>query len=461
MRLTDDDSGGAATTPAAAVPNDDARSHTVRPPSPAVSSATAGVAALTTTQQQQQQQKKIPQDFEFGRILGEGSYSTVILAKERSTGREFAVKMLDKRHIIKEKKTKYVQIEKDVLNRVSHPFIVRLFYTFQTQSSLYFVLECAHNGDLLTMLRRRLFGLEASRFYASEIIVGVEYLHSQNIIHRDLKPENVLIDSAFHIRLADFGSAKILENGRVEGGNPEGVTNASKRNSFVGTAEYCSPELLNDRAAGFQSDIWAIGCILFQLISGSPPFKAGNEYQTFQKIIKLDYAFPPSFPEDARAAVASILVLEPQSRPTIPQLKAAAFFSGVVWERMDLQTPPVPPLKPGQSDEPIEDFHSSVEGLELVGLRESTDRDLAYPYEVRSDPPPPMDEKFGRVISDPGAASASGSAPALPVDPQAEREKALLRQKTSPLISLVSPTELIVLAGSVYKKRVCLRRFFL
>jgi hypothetical protein len=133
--------------------------------------------------------KRTPKDFTFGRVIGEGSYSTVIYAKEVATDAEFAVKILDKRHIIKEKKVKYVQIEKEVLNKVSHPFIVRLFYTFQSTNSLYFVLEYASNGDLLTLLRKMSFDLSAVRFYMAEIVKGIEYLHSQQIIHRDLKPE--------------------------------------------------------------------------------------------------------------------------------------------------------------------------------------------------------------------------------------------------------------------------------
>ncbi|CAG8541732.1 10144_t:CDS:2, partial [Scutellospora calospora] len=98
--------------------------------------------------------KKGVNDFEFGKTLGEGSYSTVVFAIDRSSRREYAVKILEKKHIIKEKKVKYVNIEKNTLNKMNHPGIVRLYYTFQDQNSLYFVLDHAKNGELLTFIKK-------------------------------------------------------------------------------------------------------------------------------------------------------------------------------------------------------------------------------------------------------------------------------------------------------------------
>ena len=155
--------------------------------------------------------KKGVKDFNFGRTLGEGSYSTVMAATDRTTNREYAIKVLDKRHIIKEKKIKYVNIEKDALNRLTdHPGVVRLYYTFQDMSALYYVLDLASGGELLGVLKRMsTFNEECARFYSAQILDTVDYMHARGVIHRDLKPENVLLDDQRHVKITDFGTAKI------------------------------------------------------------------------------------------------------------------------------------------------------------------------------------------------------------------------------------------------------------
>ncbi|KAF7846552.1 hypothetical protein BT93_L4168 [Corymbia citriodora subsp. variegata] len=283
--------------------------------------------------------KKGVKDFNFGRTLGEGSYSTVLAATDRQTHREYAVKVLDKRHIIKEKKVKYVNIEKDALNRLTeHPGIVRLYYTFQDERSLYFVLDLANAGELLGVLKRMTtFDEECTRFYAAQILDSIAYMHSRGIIHRDLKPENVLLDEQMHTKITDFGTAKILDlkrshDGGTGGdavGDPLDGVEQERANSFVGTAEYVSPELLTDKNACKASDLWAFGCIVYQLLAGRPPFKASNEYQTFQKIVALDYAFPLGFPPVARDLIERLLVLDPAKRLPIDHIKSHPFFDGI------------------------------------------------------------------------------------------------------------------------------------
>lgn len=289
--------------------------------------------------------KKGVKDFQFGRTLGEGSYSTVIAATDRQTGKEYAIKVLDKRHIIKEKKVKYVNIEKDTLNRLTdHPGVVRLYYTFQDEQSLYFVLDLASSGELLGVLKRiTTFDEECTRFYGAEILDTIDYMHARGVIHRDLKPENVLLDDQMHVKITDFGTAKILDmpkkssttaNGESPGaGNPMDGSEDNRANSFVGTAEYVSPELLTDKRACKASDLWAFGCIIYQLLAGRPPFKAGNEYLTFQKIVALDYQFPKGFPEIAKDLVDRLLVLDPASRLSIEHIKNHEFFDGISWGR--------------------------------------------------------------------------------------------------------------------------------
>ncbi|KAL8685487.1 MAG: hypothetical protein Q9218_007732 [Villophora microphyllina] len=262
--------------------------------------------------------KKGFRDFSFGRTLGEGSYSTVMAATDRETGKEYAIKVLDKRHIIKEKKVKYVNVEKDTLNRLTdHPGVVRLYYTFQDERSLYYVLDLASNGELLGVLKRMTtFDEESAKFYSAEILDTIDFMHARGVIHRDLKPENVLLDEHMHVKITDFGTAKLLDStksAQVANGVPEAAelldgSEVNKANSFVGTAEYVSPELLRDKTACKASDLWALGCIIYQLLAGRPPFKAANEYLTFQKILNLEYGFPSDFPEVARDLVERLLV---------------------------------------------------------------------------------------------------------------------------------------------------------
>lgn len=314
--------------------------------------------------------KKGVRDFKFSTTLGEGSYSTVLLATDRQTLKEYAIKVLDKRHIIKEKKVKYVNIERDTLNRlVDHPGVVRLWYTFQDERSLYFVLDLCTGGELLGILKKmKTFNEECTRFYGAQILDTIEFMHRKDVIHRDLKPENVLLDNQMHVKITDFGTAKLLNppkepsNGLPLG--PDGDDDTNRANSFVGTAEYVSPELLTDKSACKASDLWAFGCIIYQLLAGRPPFKASNEYQTFQKIVALNYEFPKGFPPVAQDLVERLLVLDPAQRLPVEHIKNHEFFDGISWgpglwhqksPRFQSYTPSSDPisLNPPRTGDPI------------------------------------------------------------------------------------------------------------
>lgn len=310
--------------------------------------------------------KRTPKDFIFGKVIGEGSFSTVYLAKDIHTSKEYAIKVCDKLHIIKEKKTEYVKREKEVLNMLAgakHSF-VRLFCTFQDVDRLYFVLSYAKNGELLPYINKvGSFDIECTKFYSAEILRGLEYLHGLGIIHRDLKPENILLDEKMHVLITDFGSVKILKD-------PETVVTRTddsqqqqyrrdRRGSFVGTAQYVSPELLTDKTASRASDVWALGCIVYQMVAGLPPFRSRSEYMIFQKILKLDYEIPDGFCELARSLVSQLLVLEPTERlgaqdehgAGYPSIRAHPFFEGVDFETLHEQTPPpIYPYLPGTSE---------------------------------------------------------------------------------------------------------------
>ncbi|KAK7071615.1 3-phosphoinositide dependent protein kinase-1, partial [Halocaridina rubra] len=221
-------------------------------------------------------EKRSDIDFVFGKLIGEGSFSSVYLAQDIHTKQEYAVKVCEKALILREKKVQQITREKDVMNILnsnqhpSAPFFVKLSYAFQEETKLCFVMTYCKNGELLKLIQRvGNFDREVARFYTAEIVRALEHLHSLNIIHRDLKPENILLDECMHIKITDFGSSKILSNEEKEGEDGK-----RRKNSFVGTAQYVSPELLENKPVGPASDLWAVGCILYQMVSGLPPFRS-------------------------------------------------------------------------------------------------------------------------------------------------------------------------------------------
>jgi 3-phosphoinositide dependent protein kinase-1 len=262
-------------------------------------------------------------DFTFGEVIGEGSFGRVVSCVEVATGARYAAKVLEKKHILKSQSVRIVKQERDILNMLSHPSVVRLHCTFQDASNLYLILELAEGGELFQVLHR--VRPRLARFYAAEIVAVLEYLDALGIVHRDLKPENLLVAADGHLKLTDFGTAKITPGGgKGGGGGGEGGgggqgagaggsegdqseagaaqqqpgPTADHRNTFCGTPEYVSPEVLRDREATKAADLWALGCIVFQLLAHRPPFRAESEYLLFQKILAVEYEFPPDFPDN-------------------------------------------------------------------------------------------------------------------------------------------------------------------
>lgn len=198
----------------------------------------------------------------------------------------------------------------------------------------------------------------------------------------------------------------------------------------MGTAEYCSPELLNDRAASKSSDIWAIGCILYHLLAGKPPFKGGNEYQTFQRIIKLEYSFPDGFPESALDLIQRILVLDAAKRPTLEEIQRHRFFDGVDWANIhEKPAPNLRPFLPATSQHNMEDLTSDIEGVTTGTSQFHGDIDTAA-----RDPFQEMPTILEAELQE-----------------DTERSEKLRQQSASPLRAILTPNELILMSGTVYK----------
>lgn len=286
-------------------------------------------------------------DFQFGKCIGEGSYSKVYRAISKKTNRTFAVKVISKAHIERENKQKYVNIEKDTLSVLgSHPGVVALYYTFQDLKSLYFVIDFAEHGELLSLIRRLgTLSEPLTRYYMIQLIDSLSFVHSKGIIHRDLKPENILLSHDWKLMLTDFGAAKILN--KTDKQTFDAETNSSidtyngpyvnKGGSFVGTAEYVSPELLKYNISDYSGDIWALGCIAYQMIVGHPPFKGSDEYDTFDKIVNLQYGYPSGYfiPVVIRDFIQHLLVLKPEDRYTLDDAMHHKWFCDVNWGDSD------------------------------------------------------------------------------------------------------------------------------
>uniref|UniRef100_H2Z6B1 3-phosphoinositide-dependent protein kinase 1 n=1 Tax=Ciona savignyi TaxID=51511 RepID=H2Z6B1_CIOSA len=282
---------------------------------------------------------KCPDDFMVSKLLGEDEDSTVVLAQDISTGKQYAIKILDQEKLAHEDKLSQVQKEQHVISRLKHPFFVKLHYTFEDEKRLYFVLSYAKNGELLSYIEANTsLPLECARFYAAELVLALEYLHRLRIIHRDLKPENILLTDDMHIQITDFGTAKLPNDHRSD---------LKRTTSFVGTAEYVPPELLTTKRSCISSDLWALGCIIYQMLSGKTPFHDDSEYYVFQKIVSRDFRCPVNMDTDAQDLIGKLLVVDPDGRlgsaglGGFDKLKSHPFFRGINWQGLHLETPPM------------------------------------------------------------------------------------------------------------------------
>ncbi|XAR72168.1 Non-specific serine/threonine protein kinase [Bertholletia excelsa] len=303
------------------------------------------------------------QDFELGKIYGVGSYSKVVRARKKDTGNLYALKIMDKKFITKENKTAYVKLERIVLDQLDHPGIVRLFFTFQDTFSLYMALESCEGGELFDQITRKgHLSEDEARFYAAEVVDALEYIHGMGLIHRDIKPENLLLTAEGHIKIADFGSVKPMQNSRIT--VLPNAASDDKACTFVGTAAYVAPEVLNSSPATFGNDLWALGCTLYQMLSGQSPFKDASEWLIFQRIIARDIRFPNYFSEEARDLIDQLLDMNPSRRPGAgpggyASLKSHPFFGGVDWENLRTQIPPKLALEQKGHSSDTEDVQDS------------------------------------------------------------------------------------------------------
>ena len=247
-----------------------------------------------------------------------------------------------------------------------HPGIIRLYSTFNDATSLYYVLQLAPNGELLFYIRKYgSFDLPSTQYYTALLLDAMHFMHERGVVHRDLKPENLLLDEDMRLKITDFGSAKV-----VSSGSPD-LADRPRKRSFVGSADFVSPEVLRNEQVTGASDMWAFGCIIFYLMTGKPPFRAATDYITFQKILKHDFESPSDLDPNAHDLIDRLLASDSSDRPSCEEVKSHVFFDGIDWNT--LWTTPAPDIKTGLVAPAPPPTHSASEDIWAVFDEEVSD----------------------------------------------------------------------------------------
>jgi len=323
-------------------------------------------------------------DFETEKVLGRGTFGSVLLVykKDDNTKRRLALKLISKEVIRQKDETEHTRSERQVLGNINHPFLVRLYYAFQSQTHLCLVMEFARGGEIYTHLSRcGTFPISRCRFYGAEITSALGYLHSKNIIYRDLKLENLLLDADGHIKITDFGLCKELSR-------DDQITR-----TFCGTPEYLAPEVLDDYPYSFPVDWWSLGIVLHEMIVGKLPWPQStwsSHDELYQRICTERVPpLPNRIPRDTCDLLQRLLNKNPETRlgfNGVVEVKSHPFFLNVDFNALDRREirPEFQPYINGPDD--VSHFDGEFTRLDPRGVLPSSDEnnrsmieDTTYP----------------------------------------------------------------------------------
>ncbi|KAL0223757.1 hypothetical protein P9112_003147 [Eukaryota sp. TZLM1-RC] len=296
-------------------------------------------------------------DFDIRRTIGTGSFASVKLAVHKPTGTFVAIKSMKKSLLIQMKQIQHVRNERSILHSIRHPFIVNLLGTYQDDIYVHVIMDFVNGGELFHYLRKQeKFSLETTKFYAAQIVLALDYLHSHQICYRDLKPENLLLDHRGYLRICDFGFAKKVDD---------------RTFTICGTPEYLAPEVIQNRGHSMAVDWWSLGILIYEMLAGFPPFSGETPYAIYSSILSNRLCFPRHFDAITRDLIKRLLTHDKSRR--LGNLRAGArdvmahkFFRGVQWKQIFTRQLPAPfvPKVRSIGDDSLFDFYSDPHAKE-------------------------------------------------------------------------------------------------
>uniref|UniRef100_A0A3Q1FH85 Serine/threonine-protein kinase PLK n=1 Tax=Acanthochromis polyacanthus TaxID=80966 RepID=A0A3Q1FH85_9TELE len=268
-----------------------------------------------------------------GRFLGKGGFAKCYEITDVETKQVFAGKIVPKSLILKQHQREKMTSEIAIHKSLNHPNIVGFHGFFEDDDFVFVVLEICRRRSLLELHKRRKAVTEPeARYYMTQLLKGVHYLHNNRVIHRDLKLGNIFLNDDMEVKIGDFGLATKIE------------FDGERKKTLCGTPNYIAPEVLCKKGHSYEVDVWSLGCILYTLLVGKPPFETSCLKETYNRIKKNNYTIPWHINPAASSLIKRMLHADPAQRPTITELQADEFFtSGYIPLRLPTTCLTVPP----------------------------------------------------------------------------------------------------------------------